>query len=101
MIEELRGFGLKLVNEKTAKPESATSEFNGKKVVISGVFSRFSREELKELLENNGAILQGSISSKTDFVVAGENMGPAKLAKASELGVSILSEAELLLLLNI
>lgn len=101
MIEELRGFGLKLVNEKTAKPESATSEFNGKKVVISGVFSRFSREELKELLENNGAILQGSISSKTDFVVAGENMGPAKLAKATELGVSILSEAELLLLLNI
>ncbi|MDA0677704.1 MAG: NAD-dependent DNA ligase LigA, partial [Bacteroidetes bacterium] len=101
MIEELRGFGLKLVNEKIAKPESATSEFNGKKVVISGVFSRFSREELKELLENNGAILQGSISSKTDFVVAGENMGPVKLAKATELGVSILSEAELLLMLNI
>ena len=101
MIEELCGFGLKLVNEITAKPESATSEFNGKKVVISGVFSRFSREELKELLENNGAILQGSISSKTDFVVAGENMGPAKLAKATELGVSILSEAELLSMLNI
>lgn len=101
MIEELRGFGLKLVNEKSNQTESASSEFTGKKVVVSGVFSRFSREELKELLENNGALLQGSISSKTDFLIAGENMGPAKLAKATELGVSIISEAELFSMLNI
>ncbi|HTO36237.1 MAG TPA: BRCT domain-containing protein, partial [Flavobacterium sp.] len=62
----------------------------------SGVFSKFSRDELKKAIEDNGGKISGSISSKTDYVVAGENMGPAKLEKATQLGISIISEDDFL-----
>jgi len=68
--------------------------------VVSGVFSTFSRDELKKIIEDNGGKNVGSISAKTTYIVAGENMGPAKLEKATKLGVKILSENEFIQLLN-
>jgi DNA ligase (NAD+) len=64
--------------------------------VVSGVFERVSRNELKKLIEDNGGKVSSSISAKTAYVVAGNNMGPSKLAKAENLGVSIISEDEFL-----
>lgn len=89
LIERLKGYGLTFqVEEK----EGASDKFAGMSFVVSGVFSAFSRDELKELIESNGGKNVGSISAKTNFVVAGENMGPAKLQKATDLGIEILSE---------
>jgi DNA ligase (NAD+) len=68
--------------------------FEGKTLVVSGVFAQFSRDELKNTIESHGGKVGSSISSKTDFVIAGENMGPAKLEKAQKLNVKILSEME-------
>jgi len=68
--------------------------------VISGVFSKVSRNDLKKLIEDNGGKVSSSISSKTNYLVAGENMGPSKLAKAEQLGTKIISEDEFLGMLN-
>ena len=68
----------------------------GKTIVISGVFSLHSREEYKEMIEKNGGKNSGSISKKTSFVLAGENMGPAKLEKARSLGVPVIDESAFL-----
>ncbi|MBL7898265.1 MAG: NAD-dependent DNA ligase LigA, partial [Crocinitomicaceae bacterium] len=73
---------------------------NKQTFVISGVFKKVSREKLAELIEQNGGKNVGSVSSKTNFLVAGENMGPAKLAKAQQLGVKIISEDEFLAMIN-
>lgn len=70
------------------------------KFVISGIFSKFSREEMRAIMVNNGGKVSGSISSKTNFVVAGENMGPSKLAKAESLGIKIIGEEEFLKMLQ-
>ena len=72
--------------------EAAGDKLAGKTFVISGVFSRHSRDEYKELIERNGGKNSGSISKKTDYVLAGENMGPAKLEKATKLGVPVIDE---------
>ncbi len=72
----------------------------GKSIVISGVFERHSRDEYKALIEKNGGKNVGSISSKTSFVLAGANMGPAKLEKANKLGIKIMSEDEFLSIIN-
>lgn len=80
--------------------EGGSTKLEGKAFVVSGVFSAFSRDELKELIETNGGKNVSSISKKTDFVVAGENMGPSKLQKANELEIRILSEDEFIQLLN-
>ena len=69
-------------------------------LVISGSFSVFSREELKELIEKNGGKVGSSVSSKTDYLIAGENMGPAKLKKANSLGITIISEEEFVKLIS-
>ena len=69
-------------------------------MVISGSFSVFSREELKELIEKNGGKVGSSVSSKTDYLIAGENMGPAKLKKANSLGITIISEEEFVKLIS-
>ena len=68
--------------------------------MISGVFEKVSRKELKELIEKNGGKNTGSISAKTNYLVAGEKMGPAKLAKATDLGVKIISEDEFLAMIS-
>ncbi len=97
-IERLRAAGLQMciVEHKT----NATSDvLSGKSIVISGVFSKHSRDEYKAIIEQNGGKNVGSISKKTDFVLAGENMGPAKLEKAQKLGVAIINEDEFLAML--
>lgn len=91
IIERLRRAGLRF--EEEAK-ELHSECLVGKNVVISGKFIDHTRDELKELIELNGGKNQSGVSSNTDFIVAGENMGPAKLQKATKLGVTILSESE-------
>lgn len=77
-----------------------TDKLAGLSIVISGVFTYHSRDEYKELIEKNGGKNAGSISSKTSFILAGENMGPAKLEKAQKLGVRIMNEEEFLELIS-
>jgi DNA ligase (NAD+) len=93
IIEKLKSFGVQLESIEKFNL-NATNKLDGKTFVVSGVFSLFSRDELKQLIEDNGGKNGSSISAKTDFVVAGENMGPAKLEKASKLGVKIIDEVE-------
>jgi DNA ligase (NAD+) len=91
MIEKLQKAGLQFkLEEKVLSSDS----LKGKNFVVSGVFSLFSRDQLKELIEQHGGKNVSSISTKTDYVVAGENMGPAKLEKATQLGVLIISEID-------
>ncbi|QEE49949.1 NAD-dependent DNA ligase LigA [Flavobacterium alkalisoli] len=91
IIERLKGYGVQL--EAVAKEDTTVSDkLAGKTLVVSGVFEKFSRDELKKAIEDNGGKVGSSISSKTDYVVAGDNMGPAKLEKANKLGVTIISE---------
>jgi len=76
--------------------EDIINKLDGKSFVVSGVFEKFSRNEIKRLIEKNAGKNVSAISLKTDYVLAGENMGPAKLKKANELGISIISEEEFL-----
>ena len=97
IINRLKERGLQFeIKEK----EGVTDKFKGNIFVVSGVFTNFSRDELKEVIEMNGGKNASSISPKTTFVLAGENMGPAKLKKATDLGVTILSEDEFVSLLK-
>jgi DNA ligase (NAD+) len=98
MIEELKQFGLKLEGKEENNLESRRLE--GKSIVISGTFTKFSRDELKQIIENHGGKNTGSVTGKTDYLVAGENMGPAKLEKAKKQGVTILSEDQFLSLIS-
>lgn len=91
IVERLKQAGLKF--EVSAEQQQAgTDKLQGKIFVVSGVFTKFSREQLKELIELHGGKNSGSISGKTSFVLAGDNMGPEKLKKAQSLGVPIISE---------
>jgi DNA ligase (NAD+) len=92
LIERLKSAGLKMEMEATGKEGSTILE--GKSFVISGVFSQNSREELKELILQHGGKNSGSISAKTDYVLAGDNMGPSKYQKAQELGIPLISEEQ-------
>ena len=94
-IDRLRGYGIQL-EISADKLANQTDLLTGKTFVVSGVFEKVSRNELKKLIEDNGAKVSGSISSKTSYVVAGENMGPSKLEKANSLNVPIISEDEFL-----
>lgn len=99
LIERLKGYGVQL--ETVAKEDTAVSDkLAGKTLVVSGVFEKFSRDDLKKAIEDNGGKVGSSISSKTDYVVAGDNMGPAKLEKANKLGVAIISEDDFIELLK-
>ena len=95
IVERLRACGLQfaLSQEQTA---AASDKLSGKSIVISGVFQHHSRDEYKLIIEQNGGKNVGSISGKTSFVLAGDNMGPAKLEKAQKLGVQIVTEDEFL-----
>jgi len=99
IIERLKQFGVQFEIVEKHNP-LATNKLEGKIFVVSGVFEQFSRDELKQAIEDNGGKVGSSISSKTDFVVAGENMGPAKLEKANQLGIKIISENEFITILN-
>ena len=78
----------------------ATNVLSGKIFVVSGVFTLFSRDELKKKIEDNGGKVGSSISAKTDFVIAGDNLGPAKLEKATKLNVAIISESDFIEMLK-
>lgn len=95
IIERLRGYGLQMaLSEEQTMP--ASDKLAGQSIVISGVFAHHSRDEYKLIIEQNGGKNVGSISGKTSFILAGENMGPSKLEKAQKLGVRIVSEDEFL-----
>lgn len=95
IIERLKEFGIQLELIEKFNP-NATTKLEGKTFVVSGVFEKFSRDDLKKSIEDNGGKVGSSISAKTDFVIAGENMGPAKLEKANQLKVPIISENDFL-----
>lgn len=89
LINRLKRKGLQFSVEEL---EQAGNQLNGLKIVVSGVFVNFSRDELKQLIEAHGGINVSSVSSKTDLIVAGEGMGPSKRAKAEQLGIEIIDE---------
>lgn len=95
LVERLRNAGLKLEADEEDL-SGHTDILQGKSIVISGVFSRHSRDEYKELIEKHGGKNVGSISKKTSFILAGDNMGPSKLEKARSLGIAIIDENEFL-----
>ncbi|WP_330940503.1 NAD-dependent DNA ligase LigA [Bacteroides sp. MSB163] len=99
LIERLKVAGLQF-NRKEEDLSGYTDKLAGQSIVISGVFTHHSRDEYKDLIEKNGGKNVGSISAKTSFILAGENMGPAKLEKAQKLGVQIMSEDEFLALIS-
>ena len=98
IIQRLKDYGLQMSITESSE-EERSDLLLGKTIVISGVFSRHSRDEYKEIIERHGGKNSGSISGKTSFILAGENMGPSKLEKANKLGVKILSEEDFLAML--
>lgn len=95
LINRLKKYGLQLqLSEESLANQ--TNKLNGQIFVVSGVFHQLSRNELKKAIEDNGGKVSSSISKKTNYIVAGDNMGPSKLAKAQELGVAIVSEDDFL-----
>ena len=96
LVERLRKAGLVFVSDEI----KISNVLQGKTFVVSGVFENFSRDEIKADIENHGGKVSGSVSSKTDYLLAGEKMGPEKLKKAEKLGVRIISENDYLALLE-
>ena len=99
IIDRLKRYGVQL-EISAEKLANQTTVLEGNTFVVSGVFTTVSRTELKKLIEDNGGKVSGSISGKTNYVVAGENMGPSKKTKAEDLGVPIISEAEFLQMIS-
>jgi DNA ligase (NAD+) len=99
IIKRLRDHGVQLEIVEKVNPNAST-KFLGKTFVVSGVFEQFSRDDLKIAIEDNGGKVGSSISSKTDYVVAGDNMGPSKLEKATKLGITIVSEQDFINMLE-
>jgi len=99
LIDKLRQAGLQFENLVMNTPVSDI--LKGKSIVVSGVFSLYPRQQIEAMVEEHGAKLVSSVSKKTDFIVAGENMGPSKLQKAQELSIRIINEKEFLEMLNL
>ena len=97
LITRLKSSGLILIDNSKTDISSSLSNLT---FVISGVFEMHSREEIKNLIEINGGKISSSISSKTNYLVAGNNLGPAKYAKANNLGVPIINEVSLIDLIS-
>lgn len=95
IISKLRQFGIQFETSESITDQQ-TNKLNGSTIVISGTFEKHSRDEYKVLIDLNGGKNSGSISAKTNYVLAGANMGPAKLEKAQKLGIAILNEDEFL-----
>jgi len=93
IIDRLKRYGVQFETIEIINPD-ATDKLAGKTFVVSGVFEQFSRDDLKKAIEDNGGKVGSSISAKTDYVVAGANMGPAKLEKALKLNIPIISEMD-------
>ena len=92
-----QGLQMSLSEERLA---NRSDRLKGLTIVISGTFSKHSRDEYKAMIEQHGGKNSGSVSGKTNYILAGENMGPAKLEKAAKLGVKIIHEEEFLSMLN-
>jgi DNA ligase (NAD+) len=99
IIDRLRKKGISFSLDRSA-PVVLEDKLGGKSFVISGVFQKFSRDQLKEMIEKYGGKNTTSISGKTDFLLAGENMGPAKIKKAQALGIKVISEEEFLTMIG-
>ena len=97
-MQRLKDYGIQM-EISAEKLANQSNILQGNTFVVSGVFTKVTRDELKKLIEDNGGKVSGSISSKTNYVVAGENMGPSKKTKAESLGISIISEDEFLKML--
>lgn len=98
IVNRLKTHGLRFSEEAAAGPE--TNKLEGKTIVISGVFQKHSRDEYKEMIGKHGGRNSTSISGSTSFILAGENMGPAKKEKAEQLGVMMMSENDFLKLIG-
>jgi DNA ligase (NAD+) len=99
LINRLKSYGIQLqVSEEDLAGQ--TDKLQGKVFVVSGVFHQMSRTELKKAIEDNGGKVSSSISKKTDYVVAGDNMGPSKKTKAESLGVAIISEEDFIQMIS-
>ncbi len=99
LVERLKNCGLQMEVPQEALA-NRSDRLKGLTIVISGTFSQHSREEYKALIEKHGGKNSGSVSGKTDYILAGENMGPAKLEKAAKLGVKIIHEEDFLKLIE-
>ena len=99
IIDRLKSYGVQFETIEIINP-NATEKLSGKTFVVSGVFEQFSRDDLKKAIEDNGGKVGSSISAKTDYVVAGDNMGPAKLEKANKLKILIISENDFMKMIN-
>ena len=99
LIENLKENGLQFQISED-KISNKTDKLSGLSIIISGTFEKFSRDELKQMIEQNGGKNIGSISKKTNYVLAGDNMGPSKLEKAHQLGIPIISEEDFLKMLS-
>ena len=98
-VERLTEYGLQMQISQEQQ-EAKSDRLKDKSIVISGVFAHHSRDEYKAMIEKHGGKNVGSISGKTSFILAGDNMGPAKLEKAQKLGVQIMNEDEFLQLVG-
>jgi len=99
LINRLKSYGLQLAVSAESL-ENQTNKLDQKVFVVSGVFYQMSRNELKKAIEDNGGKVSSSISKKTDFVIAGDNMGPSKKTKAEDLGITIISEDDFIKMIN-
>ena len=97
MIDKLKSVGLVFIDDNKDNTSSSLSNLT---FVISGVFETYSRDEIKNLIEINGGKISSSVSSNTNYLVAGNNLGPAKYAKANDLGVPIINEMSLIDLIS-
>ena len=99
LVERLVSYGIQLeISEEVL--ENQSDKLNTLIFVVSGVFTEFNRNDLKKSIEDNGGKVGSSISKKTSYVIAGENMGPSKLKKAQDLNIPIISELDYLKMIN-
>jgi DNA ligase (NAD+) len=99
ILERLRQAGLQMEGE-SLQPSAISHQLDGMSIVISGTFAQHSRDEYKAMIEAHGGKNVGSVSKKTSFILAGENMGPEKLKKAESLGIQLMTEDEFLEMIN-
>jgi DNA ligase (NAD+) len=99
LVNRLKSYGLNFQIDEQ-KVVKSSNKLDGKSIVISGTFAKYSRDELKNMVEQHGGKNVASVSAKTDFILAGENMGPSKFEKAQKLGVKLITEDEFLLMLD-
>ena len=99
-VDELNDAGLQMEMSAASIPKKLSNKLKDVSVVVSGVFSNFSRDEIKKLIEQHGGKNMGSVSAKTNYLLAGDEAGPSKLEKAKKLKVAVLTEKEFIKLIG-